>query len=149
MCGNSQSNPRKSQFLHLILLENKTLPTVRFSCFLDQFISTFSNRNYSVKFQDLKLSTKKQVANYFAKYNTQNFCVFARNGSNFLQGQIVVVALWSKCSFCVFGLDCLSLFSINTLCLGSRFFAFSSFMSQVACHWKVWLRALYYQNMSI
>ena len=49
-CGNSQSNPQKSQLLHLIPLENETVPTVRFSCFLDQFISNFSVRNHSVKF---------------------------------------------------------------------------------------------------
>ena len=66
-CGNSQLNSRKSQFLLLIPLENQTLPTVRFSCFLDQFISTFSNRNHSVKFQDLKLSTKKPRCKLFCK----------------------------------------------------------------------------------
>ena len=37
--------------------------------FLDQFITTFSDKNHSVKFQDLKLSTKNIAADYFAKYS--------------------------------------------------------------------------------
>ena len=37
-CGNSQSNPWKSQFIHLIPLENETLPTVRFCVFRSIYI---------------------------------------------------------------------------------------------------------------
>ena len=62
--------PRKSQCLHLIPQENQTLPTVRFVCFLDQFISTFSERKHSVKFHEPTLSTENLVANYIAQYST-------------------------------------------------------------------------------
>ena len=41
-----------------LFLEIQDLPAVRLSCFLDQFISTFGAGNHSVKFQDLKISTK-------------------------------------------------------------------------------------------
>ena len=44
-----------------LFLEIQDLPTVRLSCFLDQFISTFSYRNLFVKFQELKLSTKNSL----------------------------------------------------------------------------------------
>ena len=41
------------------------LPTVRLSCFLDQFISTFNGSNHYIKFQDLKLSTKNSPCELF------------------------------------------------------------------------------------
>ena len=44
ICDNSQSNPHSLFFV-----------------FLDQFISTSSNRNHSVSFRDLKLSTKSSL----------------------------------------------------------------------------------------
>ena len=55
------------QFLHLVPLENRNLPRVRFSYFLDRCMSTFSNRNHSVELQDLKLSTENLVAFLFCK----------------------------------------------------------------------------------
>ena len=57
----------KIQFLHLVPLENRNLPRVRFSYFLDRFMSTFSDRNHSVELQDLKLSTENLVAFLFCK----------------------------------------------------------------------------------
>ena len=53
-----------------LFLEILDLPTVHLSCFLDQFIPTFSNRNHSAKFQDLKIITKALLANYFETYST-------------------------------------------------------------------------------
>ena len=60
--GNSQLSieHEKSKF-SILFLKNRNLPTVRFSCFLDRFISTFSHRNHSAKFRGLKLSTKKTL----------------------------------------------------------------------------------------
>ena len=56
-----------------LLLEIQDLLLVHWSCFLDQFISIFSTRNFSVKFQDLKISTRALLANYFETYcRTQN-----------------------------------------------------------------------------
>ena len=52
-----------------LCLEIGDIPTVRLAYFLDQFISTFNARNCSVKFQDLKLSTKKLLANYLEMYS--------------------------------------------------------------------------------
>jgi len=52
-----------------LCLDIGDLPTVRLSCFLDQFLSTFNNRNHSVKFQDLKLSAKILIAHYFETYS--------------------------------------------------------------------------------
>ena len=48
-----------------LFLEIQDLPTIRFSCFLDQFISTFSAGNHSVKFQDLKISTEHSPCKLF------------------------------------------------------------------------------------
>ena len=45
--------------------EIQDLPTVRLSCFLDQFISTLSAGNYSVKFQDLEISTENSPCELF------------------------------------------------------------------------------------
>ena len=36
----------------------------------------------------------------------------------------------------------------NTVCLGSRFFVFSFFMSLLMCYYKLWLRAVYCLKMS-
>ena len=60
--GNSQLSieHEKSKF-SILFLKNRNLPTVRFSCFLDRFISTFSHRNHSAKFRGLKLSTKNSL----------------------------------------------------------------------------------------
>ena len=55
-----------------LCLEIGYLPTVRLSCSLDQFISTFNYRNHSVKFEDLKLSTKKLLAHYFETYSNRS-----------------------------------------------------------------------------
>ena len=92
--------PGKSQFLHLIPLENQNLPTVCFPCFLDQFISTFSDRNHSVKFQKLKLSTKNLVTNYIAKYSTKSSCT----GLTVRQVRALWFQLYDKfCTYLVVG----------------------------------------------
>ena len=54
-----------------LLLEIQDLPAVHWSCFLDQYIyiPIFSAVNHSVKFQDLKISTKTLLANYFEAYS--------------------------------------------------------------------------------
>jgi hypothetical protein len=58
ICGNLQLSieHKKSQNLHLNPEKWKS-PWVRFSCFLDQLISPFSDRNHSAEFVGLKLST--------------------------------------------------------------------------------------------
>ena len=74
--GNSQLSieHEKSKF-SILFLKNRNLPTVRFSCFLDQFISTFSHRNHSAKFRGLKLSTKKPCCKLFwnAQYGDEGW----------------------------------------------------------------------------
>ena len=57
-------SPKKLNFASLFL-EIQDLPTIRLSGFLDQVISTFSDRNHSVKFQDLKLVTKTSPCKLF------------------------------------------------------------------------------------
>ena len=78
-CGNSRS--RKLQHFAVVIL-SQILEHLNFSILfpwklkpfpqsvfhsLDQFISTFSDRNHSVKLQELKLSTENFVTNYIAK----------------------------------------------------------------------------------
>ena len=45
-----------------LFLEIQDPPTVRLSWFLDQFISTFTAENHSVKFQDLKISKYRKLS---------------------------------------------------------------------------------------
>ena len=66
-CGNSQSNPRKFQFLLLIPLENQTLSTVCFSCFFRSIYIYFQPQKPFCDFQDLKLSTKNPRCKLFCK----------------------------------------------------------------------------------
>ena len=54
-----------------LFLEILDVLTVRLSYFLDQFRSTFSNRNDSVKFQDLKISTKTLLFETYSIFITQ------------------------------------------------------------------------------
>ena len=62
--------PPKSHVFHLISPENQNLPAVRFYFFqINLYLLTFSDRKYSVKFQELKLSTENLATNYFAKYS--------------------------------------------------------------------------------
>ena len=68
-CGDSLLDPRsispeKLNFASLFP-EILDLPTFHLSCFLDRFVSTFSNINHSVEFRDLKISTKNSPCELF------------------------------------------------------------------------------------
>ena len=52
-----------------LCLEIPDLPIVCLSCFLDQFISTLSAGNHSVKFQDINISTENSPCKLFWDYS--------------------------------------------------------------------------------